>query len=129
MEDNYFVPMFKELDRTELIVYRSVKYNKIEVGVPRCRNCKNIHVTSKWYGRIVSWLAAIISVVLGIMFLGYYVVFMIIISPLIGFLGGLGLEYLFVIQKGIRSETEGAKKESAVHELSLSGWSLKPPMS
>ncbi len=35
MEDNYFIPMFQEVDRTNVIVYRNVKFKKIPVGIPR----------------------------------------------------------------------------------------------
>src|ERR1043165_4868354 len=55
MEENYFIPLFKENDRTNIIVYRSVKYSKIPVGIPRCRTCLDIHQQSANKGALQAW--------------------------------------------------------------------------
>lgn len=42
MNDNYFVPVFKVQDRTNVIVYSSVKFSKLLIGIPRCNGCRDI---------------------------------------------------------------------------------------
>lgn len=41
--DNFYIPIYKENDRTNAIVYRNVKYSVINIGVARCPECKRIH--------------------------------------------------------------------------------------
>src|SRR5690349_15315300 len=64
MEDNYFIPMFKENDRTNVIVYRSVKYNKLPVGIPRCKSCKSIHIQTAGRAAQIAWGIGIAVVIL-----------------------------------------------------------------
>ena len=57
MDDCYFVPLFKENDRTNIIVYRSVKYSKILIGISRCSTCAAIHEAAKTKATIYAVLA------------------------------------------------------------------------
>ena len=41
-KSNYYVPLFKVTDRTNIVVYRNVKYQRIDVGVSRCPKCKAV---------------------------------------------------------------------------------------
>jgi len=64
MEDNHFAEIYKVSDRTNIIVYNSVSYNQILVGIPRCINCKYIHKKGWLHSRIISWLFFIMIVVI-----------------------------------------------------------------
>jgi len=127
MEDNYFVPLFKEKDRTNIIVYRSVKYSKIPVGVPRCKNCKRIHekasTTAAWLG----WGLALVFVILGFQFLGPNGMFTLLAGPFIGYGLKVLIEKKMVRDKEIYTKLEGAKETEAVQDLVLSGWSFTNP--
>ena len=39
---NYHIPIYQEEDRTNLIVYKSVKYKRIGIVVTRCAKCEKI---------------------------------------------------------------------------------------
>lgn len=127
MEDNYFVPLFKEADRTNIVVYRSVKYNKIPVGIPRCKTCKGIHDKAASASTWVGWGSAILFAYLGFQFLGINGLFTLVASPFVGFGLKVLTEKRMVASKEIYSKLEGAKQNEAVQDLVLSGWSFTQP--
>jgi hypothetical protein len=127
MEDNYFIPLFKENDRTNVIVYRSVKYSKIPVGVPRCRDCKNIHVLSAGRAAQISWAVAIGVVILIFAIWGIWGIFGIFGGLIIGFVGTMLLTDKLIKDKGIYTKLEGAKQNEAVQDLVINGWSFTQP--
>jgi len=127
MADNYFIPLFKENDRTNVIVYRSVKYNKLPVGVPRCSDCKNIHVLAAGRAAQISWAIAIGVIILSFALWGIFGIFSIFAGIVIGFGGTELLQNKMVRDKGIYTKTDGAKKNEAVQDLVINGWSLKQP--
>lgn len=127
MEDNYFIPLFKENDRTNVIVYRSVKYNKLPVGVPRCRDCKSIHILAKGRAAQIAWAIAVAVVLLSFAIWGIFGIFSIFVGIIIGFGGADLLAAKFVKDKGIYTTTDGAKQNEAVQDLVINGWSLKQP--
>jgi hypothetical protein len=49
MADNYFGTVYNENDRTNIVVYRSVNFQKLGIGIPRCKSCKKIHHNSAVY--------------------------------------------------------------------------------
>jgi hypothetical protein len=127
MEDNYFVPLFKENDRTNIIVYRSVKYSKIPVGIPRCRNCKSIHVLAAGRAAQISWVIALAVVILSFMIWGLFGIFAIFVGIGIGFIGTSVLQNKLVRDKGIYTKLDGAKQNEAVQDLVINGWSFTQP--
>ena len=127
MEDNYFIPLFKENDRTNVIVYRSVKYSKIPVGVPRCRDCKTIHVLSAGRAAQISWAVAIGIVILIFAIWGIWGIFGIFGGLIIGFVGTMLLTDKLIKDKGIYTKLEGAKQNEAVQDLVINGWSFTQP--
>jgi len=127
MEDNYFVPLFKENDRTNIIVYRSVKYSKIPVGIPRCKNCQATHNEAAGRAALISWITAGVVVILSFLIWGPYGFLAIFAGIFIGFGGTHFLENKFVREKGIFTKLDGAKRNGAVQELVIGGWSFTQP--
>jgi hypothetical protein len=127
MEDNYFIPLFKENDRTNVIVYRSVKYSKIPVGIPRCTSCKSIHILAAGRAAQISWAVAIAVVILGFAIWGIWGIFGIFAGLVIGFGGSDFLQDKLVRDKGIYTKSEGAKQNEAVQDLVINGWSFTQP--
>ena len=127
MEDNYFIPLFKENDRTNVIVYRSVKYSKIPVGIPRCNDCKTIHVLAAGRAAQISWGIAIAVVISIFAIWGIFGIFGIFGGILIGFGGTALLQDKMVKDKGIYTKLDGAKQNEAVQDLVINGWSFKQP--
>lgn len=127
MEDNHFIPLFKENDRTNIIVYRSVKYSKIPVGIPRCRTCLEIHKDASSKAGLQAWGIAAAIVVLSFIIWGIGGIFSIIVAIFVGFIGQGYLESKIVQGKGIFTKKGGAERNSAVQELVLDGWTFTQP--
>ena|SRR5688572_1637809 len=127
MEDNYFVPLFRENDRTNIIVYRSVKYSKIPVGVPRCKSCLAIHQKAAGKSQLTAWGIAFGVVVLSIMIWGAAGIISIVLGLVIGFLGTYLIQNKMVRDRGIFTKMDGAKRNPAVQELVIDGWSFNQP--
>lgn len=128
MEDNYFAPLYKEADRTNIVVYRSVKYSKIPVGVPRCKQCKSIHSKASIAAGWLGWGLALVFVILGFQILGVNGLFTLIAGPFVGYGLQVLIEKKMVQAKEIYTKLEGAKQNEAVQDLVLSGWSFTKPM-
>ncbi|RAJ77329.1 hypothetical protein CLV59_10796 [Chitinophaga dinghuensis] len=127
MEDNYFLPLFSEQDRTNIVVYRSVKYSKILVGIPRCRRCRNIHVRAQGIAVMWTWGIAAAVVILSFVAFGIFGMFSILAAVFITVLGKQLIQNIITRKKGIYTLMDGAKQNEAVQELVLAGWSLTPP--
>jgi hypothetical protein len=127
MEDNYFIPLFKENDRTNVIVYRSVKYSKVPVGIPRCSSCKSIHILAAGRAAQIAWSIAIAVVLLIFAIWGIWGIFGIFAVIIIGFGGTNVIQNKLVRDKGIYTKLDGAKQNEAVQDLVINGWSFTQP--
>jgi hypothetical protein len=127
MDDNYFVPVFKEEDRTNIVVYRSVKFKKILIGVPRCESCLDVHNAAGNKAKLYSWVGAAITFILCCLIGGAYIVVGFVLLLLIGFLGSYLLEKQFVRDRGILTKMDGAKENETVQEFIILGWSFTQP--
>lgn len=127
MNDNYFVPLFKEQDRTNIVVYRSVKYQKIPVGLPRCLSCLSIHESCSNKAKLFAWGAAIAVVIASFAIWGIFGFFAIFAGIFIGFLGTKLIEDKLVRDAGILTKQDGAKEDQTVQELIINGWSFTQP--
>ena len=127
MEENYFVPLFKENDRTNIIVYRSVKYSKIPVGIPRCRTCLEIHNEAGKTGALQAW-----GIGAGVMVLSWFIgggaaVIGTILGIVIGIFGTGYFANRIAVNRGIFTKKQGAERNPAVQELILDGWTFTQP--
>ncbi|WP_289663683.1 hypothetical protein [Flavobacterium panacagri] len=131
MNDCYFVPLFVTNDRTNIVVYRSVKYSKILIGIPRCSSCKAIHEQSASKSQ---WITAGL-VILAISLLAYN--FM-LLSPFVvvgGFFalifgaiyGSKKMTESFVVGHDIYTLQDGAETNEVVRDLIVAGWSFTQP--
>jgi hypothetical protein len=124
----YYVTLYKEQDRTNVVVYRSVKFQKISIGITRCQSCKNFHVVAGGTSKIYAWIGAVVLFILCIVFMGYVGILVgFFVALLTGLFGSHFLEKKLVEDKGIFTELEGAKTNTVVQELVISGWSLTQP--
>ena len=124
----YFVPLFAEKDRTNVIVYRQVKFSKILIGIPRCQSCMEIHDSANNKGRIIAWSIGFLIIALAIFTMQPYVI---AFGILAGLLAGFGLTiYIadrFIYDKGLYNPKQGAKNDETVQELVINGWSFTQP--
>ena len=131
MDDCYFVPLFVTNDRTNIIIYRSVKFSKIEIGIPRCPSCKDIHENSIYKSRLITFCTvASISIFLICFFTSIHP-FVFVGTLLAVIFGGIywssKLTDRYVNNEGIYTLQEGAETNEVVRELVISGWSFTHP--
>lgn len=131
MEDNYFAPVYREKNRVNAVVFRSVNFNKIHVGIPRCPSCKKNHQNNKIVGWIIGLIVALLIVKLVTVYfagqISYAIFFGILgfIIPLF-FVSKLATT-IIVVRSGIFTEREGAEREPQVMALLREGWTLDQP--
>jgi len=140
VEDNYYIPLFKESDRTNLLVYRNVKYSQINVGVTRCAKCKELQKTAKtksvFYGIGVGIGVAAFSIAVGFaldMFLDLIIIGSIL--ALIGVIAGvfIGLSKANDYEEKILNSNKVLTRENAarrypiVEALLSDGWTFIVP--
>jgi hypothetical protein len=128
MNDCYFVPLYNEKDRTNIIVYRSVKYAKIDIGLARCSSCKQIHESAKDR----AFLYAVL-IFIGTWGLAY------LLFGIIGAVFGLGVAIVaalissqffrdrIITDKDIFTLREGAENDETVRDFIIEGWSFNAP--
>jgi hypothetical protein len=133
MNSCYFNHVSMEKDRTNLVVYRSVSYDSIEVGVPRCASCEAIHANALA-------MAVLITIV---SFIGYvYLTIKLVLSksfpPMFGaimmfagvaaavYVGAFLFNYL-IRRKNILTKLEGAENDETIKDFLMMGWSLGKP--
>jgi hypothetical protein len=131
VEDCYFIPLYMTKDTTNLIVYRSVKFAKIEIGIPRCNSCKEIHSKAGTKAALICWGTAVALVVLLFYNIvavgGVLLAFGFIAAIFIAIYGTATLKDRFAVDKGIYSLKDGAETNEIIRDLVLAGWSLEAP--
>jgi hypothetical protein len=133
METCYFNFVSLEKDRTNLVVYRSVSYNSVEIGIPRCKSCESVHSNALTMAVIIT-----ISSLIGYM----YLLGKLIVSEAVGSTGGAimmfvgvgaavyGGMFLFnylIRRKNVLTKLEGADNDETFTEFLAAGWTLGKP--
>ncbi|KQX13002.1 hypothetical protein [Flavobacterium sp. Root420] len=128
MNDCYFVPLIVEDDKSNIVVYKSVEYSKILIGIPRCHSCKEIHYDAKNKAITISMVSVIL--LLGLLLYNFVnlntFVFMLGIFTVIfgGIYGSAKLTERYVANKGIYTVQYGAETNEVVRNLVISGWTF-----
>ena len=131
MKDTHFVALYVTNDRTNLIVYRSVKYSRLLIGIPRCASCKDIHEKSVSRSRLITWILAPLS--MGLLFynflnLGMFLFISCFFAIILGgFYGSHKLTQFLVAKKNIYNLHDGIENDRFIQSLILDGWSLNQP--
>jgi cadmium resistance protein CadD (predicted permease) len=125
--DNFYVPLFKEQDRTNVVVYRSVKFNKILMGIPRCSACLDIHRNADSSATTTAWFFAVVVFIVSFLIWGLFGLLSFLPCIFIVFFGKTYYEDSIVKRKGIITEMDGAKNDPTVQEVIISGWSFEQP--
>jgi len=127
MDRNYYVPVFKEKDRTTLVIYNSVKFSKILIGIPRCTHCFVIHQKYTYRSWVISLTAALALAIMGFFILGMWGIFVLIACFPLGIITPIFLKRCFIRNAGILNEKEVAHENAMVQEFVIGGWSLTQP--
>jgi hypothetical protein len=131
IDDCYFIPLFMKKDSTNLIVYRSVKFAKILIGIPRCMSCKETHQKANTNAAMLSWGIAVALIV----FLFYNIIAFGGVVLAIGFIAAIfigiyGTGYFkdkFAVDNGIFTLKDGAETNEVIRDLVISGWTFEQP--
>jgi hypothetical protein len=126
-ETNYFQGLYLEKKRLNLLVYRSVKYNKISIGICRCSQCKSIHDSHNKKGGITYLILGVFAFLIA--------KFMFEIPTVISIISGAGITYLahqffkkkFIGSPQIMTDEYGASQHEFVKEFLNQGWVLDKP--
>lgn len=124
----YFTKLYLEGNRTNILVYRSVNFSKLEVGIPRCKTCLMIHKLSREKVLLFSWLAAFFAYVVAILIFDIFgAIFGLLVAMVIGIIVFESIKNSTVKKKGILTEKEGAESVELVQNLIISGWTFNEP--
>jgi hypothetical protein len=141
-EDTCYVPLFKEKERTNLLVYRNVKFSQIDVGVPVCAHCRLTQKRTKrhalLYSLAIILVIALVSVILGVFVirnwlnldtLGFiFAVLGIIAGTVIGIFKYEGYIEKILGMKGILTTRQAVMQYGIVEALISDGWTFNQPM-
>lgn len=138
--DNCYLTLYKEKSRTNVIVYRNVKFSKILIGGSRCPACKQIHSMIKIKSALFSAGAFILGMI-PILLLSYFLflhitVFAIIIGVIL-LVANIHLTvettYYYIERKliepyDILTPREGLQEYTIVRELINEGFTFNEPI-
>ena len=131
--DNCFFSVYNIQNRTNLIVYRNVKFKEIKIGVPRCKRCRKVHSNTKMAVNSFMVIGILLVFIIPIYFSAVFnlgVIGMIILMAITFgtvYLGMRAVESKMLEAYKVRSEKEGAFKEPLVREFLANGWSANKP--
>jgi hypothetical protein len=127
MNDNYFVPIFKVRESTNIIIFSSVKYSKILIGIPRCNSCRGIHTEAVKKSNLIAAVSGISTILLVFLFFGPKGFFGIPVGLLVGFCCSYFLSKKFMKDRGVTALKSGANQNSTVQDFISEGWSFTEP--
>ena len=134
--DDVYIPLFKEGDRLNVIVYRKVSYRKIDIGLSRCPHCKEIHQKQQKRIRFYTIGVGFVAIVVSFMLMrNLFDVFTIIMALLIGFvvavityiISSAVLEKSMAKQENILPKEEAAMQYEIVRYFIANGWTFNQP--
>lgn len=138
VNDCHFASVFQEKNRTNILVYKSVKYSALQIGVPRCPTCLEIHgMSNKKASKITGFLN--IGIVMAILLFAYEMLDFDIVNISLGILaslitiliirvsGTLFLENILIRKQGVRTLNEGTNSNETIQDFVINGWLLSPP--
>lgn len=128
----FFQTLYLEQNRSNYVVFRNVKFNKVSIGVPRCENCKSIHEEAETKAKKYIFIATGIILVLPLLFSFNFDAFTSGIIPALivlitGFLMKNYIIEKIVINTDILSEKDGAAYSVIVQDFLEEGWQYKQP--
>lgn len=131
VNDCYYVPIYKVRERENIIVYSSVTFSKLLLGIPRCHFCKQIHDKAQKKAFLFSLVVAVAVLIYAVYsFLDIPVVisiFLLLLSGAAGFGGYVYLEDRFAINADCMPKHRGPEKDDLIKEFRKGGWILGKP--
>ena len=135
-DDNLFIPIYKEGDRIDVVIYKSVSYNKLDVGVARCPKCKEIHRKQNNKALLFAIVIGVFATfVFSLITVGAFeelgIIMVLPLGVLMGFIGWKitqkVLEKRIPEKENILSKREAALQYDFVNGLLAEGWTFNKP--
>jgi hypothetical protein len=126
-ETNLSFPIYKEQQRHNLLVVRSVEYNALSIGIPRCEKCADLHNSANAGAKIIAWVSAAVIMLLSFLAWEENGLWSIIPAVLWGVGGSHLLEKWLVERKGIAMAGTGARQDALVAGFLANGWTDEKP--
>ncbi|MFK8008237.1 MAG: hypothetical protein AB8H03_17905 [Saprospiraceae bacterium] len=133
MEDNCFYSVYNVQDRTNLVVFRNVKFSEVKIGIPRCEGCRKVHSKAK----IASYFTLFIGIPLVFIIPIYFsvqfdlgtvgMIFLLAMTFGLVYLAMVGIEKAIFNSYDIISEKDGALLDPLIQNFLRSGWSIERP--
>ena len=133
MEDNCFYSVYNVQDRTNVIVYRNVKFKEVKIGVPRCEKCKSVHSKAKVTTNITIFVGVLLVFIIPIYFSVEFDLGTVGMIFMLALTAGLVFLIVFAIEKAIlngydvKSEKDGARTVPLVRDFLRNGWTDDRP--
>ena len=133
LEDTCYTSVYNVQNRTNVIVYRNVRFSEIKIGMPRCEKCRSVHSKGKLAVNLCLFIGiplVFIIPIWGAMSFDFGTIGMIVMMAMT-----FGLVYLAMISVDkaifdsydVKSEKDAAMKEPLIREFLRNGWSLERP--
>lgn len=138
---DYYTYLYRTESRFNAIVYRNVKFKKIEIGATRCKDCQKKHFRNSIYSMCLSIIAFII---ISVIIAGIAYLMIESLHPIIGIVFGTILlvcnihfccDVIYVYfhkilanKLGIKSPHEGLKTYQIVQEFIKEGFKFNQPL-
>lgn len=133
MEDNCFYSVYNVQDRTNLVVFRNVKFSEVKIGIPRCEKCRKVHSTAKITSYITLFIGVPLIFIIPIFFSVKFdlgtVGMVVLLAATFGlvYLAMVGIEKAIFNSYEVKSEKDGALLNPLVQNFIRSGWSIERP--
>lgn len=126
--NNYdFIKLYKVNDRTNFIIYRSLQYEQIEIGISRCNECVEFHQDASRKSPILKYAV--------------YILILIFVLPVFGlktFVIGITLSILlfyYLHKRSLKNKKpserltlkQGITSNETIQNLVFSGWIFDKP--
>lgn len=126
--NNYdFIKLYKVKDRTNFVIYRSLKYEEMIIGISRCNDCVEFHEEASRKSPILKYAIylLILTFILPVFGLKVFVIG-ITLSVILFF-----LLHKYVIKtnnsKGRLTLKQGIASNETIQDLVISGWTFDKP--
>ncbi len=127
-DSHYYIKLYKVNNRIRLLVYNSIKYSSINIGVARCKKCFEIHPKARIISNIYAWVVAIVVALIFVFIfnpMSSIVGFM--IGFFIGYTSSIYVEEKIFLKHDILSINKGTKNIAKVTQYLLEGWTIEKP--
>jgi uncharacterized protein (UPF0212 family) len=130
MDDCHYMPIFKEINRTNIVIYRSIEYSQIDIGVPRCNSCMKNHESTdlKATFHIAILVVLIFSICYFLQSDDVILILGLILGSVTILLGRFFLKEFYLTKTNFSIGLVEAKKSNTIKDFLLLGWSLKQPL-